>query len=360
MAIRQSPNPSKDGKKYYFDVYYDIEGRKKRYRSKLYLTKAEAKKAERLFLQSEHVTEYTFNEIIDSYIEFKKKNWKQSTYRAYNDIFNHIRYKLGSVYVSELTKAQYEAFLKYLDNLYKVVKRRGKPVKIRYSVRYKNTIVRRVKTICRYAELHYNVKTRIPFLYDSWKQDNKDTKVVITPESLQKLTSCVAQTPYRNLLIFLFYTGCRRGEALALQFKDVDFENKTINIYKSYSIIDKKTISPKTTSSIRTIPLSAKAYEAVLAMREYYGYVPSYYVFGGKRTLPCSSIERIKNKALRDAKLPHMRIHDFRHSFITMMVSKNADIGALAHYVGHASVKQTLDTYTHFYEDKVKAMVEDI
>ena len=360
MAIRVSPNPSKDGKKYYFDVYYDTEGRKKRFRSKLFLTKADAKKAERLFLQSEHVTDYTFDEIIDSYISFKKKNWKQSTYRAYNDIFNHIRIKLGSVYVSELTKEQYEGFLRYLDNLYKVVKRRGKRVRIRYSVRYKNEIVRRFKTICRYAELHYNVKTRVPFLYENWKQENKDTKVVITPEDFRKMIEHVASPPYKNLLIFLMYTGCRRGEALGLQFKDVDFDNKTVHIYKSYSIIDKKTISTKTASSVRTIPLSAMAFEAVSAMKEYYGYKPSYYVFGGSRTLPCSSIERIKNRALRDANLPHMRIHDFRHSFITMMVSNNADIGALAHYVGHASVKQTLDTYTHFYEEKVKAMVESI
>ena len=362
MAIRLSRNPTKEGNKYYFDCYYETSGKKKRYRSKLYRTRAEAKKREREFLQRKeeeiNITDYTFNEVIDSYFANRKKNWKTATLRANTDIYNHIRYKLGKIYVTELNRRQYEGFLSYLDSLYTVRKVNGKLVKKPYSARYKNTIVTSFKTICLYAEMQYDVKTKIPYLYVGWKEPKKKFMQIITPEQFESFVANVSGTEYQAFFTFLMYTGCRRGEALALTFQDVDFDNKTVSITKSFSRIDKKVISPKTLSSVRTIPLSAKALSSCEAMRK--RHPDSLYVFGGKKPLRPTTIERKKNKALKLANLPYMRIHDFRHSFITMMVSNNRDIGALSHYVGHASIKQTFDTYTHYYDDKLRDMVDNL
>lgn len=363
MTIRASKNPTKEGNKYYFDVYYDIGNKKKRYRSKLYATKAEAKKEERIFLQARadelSIDDYTFNEIIESYIQYKKRNWKKSTLRANVDIFKHIQYKLGNVYVSKLTRAQYEAFLKYLDSLSRVVKINGRLVKNGYSARYKNNIVSHMKSICNYAEKHYSVRTKIPFLYEGWKEEKKTEMVVITPEQFEKFVANLTDIRYQSLYTFLFYTGCRRGERMALTFEDVVDGRVTIN--KSYSKIDNKSISTKTSSSVRTIPLSAKALLAVDSMREYHskkrGFSPSWFIFGGKKQLPFTTIEHKKNKALSLAGLPYMRVHDFRHSFVTMAIDKGLDIAMISKYVGHASIKQTLDTYTHFYEDKLESLI---
>lgn len=356
MAIRVAKQSTKSGNKYFFDTYYDDNGIRKRYRSKLYAKKEDAKKRERQFLSGTRKQKnYTFNELIDNYILIKGKNWKKATFDKNEDIFNHIRYKLGSIPISRLTNAHYEAFLNYLDNLVRVRKQGSRLVKTSYSSGYKNRIVSTVKALCEFADIHYNVRTKIPHQYDSWKSNKKQSQV-LTLEQFNQFIQHVEE-PYKSFFTFLMFTGCRRGERLRLTFDDIDFNNKTVSITKSFSKIENRPTETKTKSSIRTLPLSKQAYNSVKTMQETYH---SGYVFGGKSPLPFSNIERKKNKALRLANLPRIRVHDFRHSFITMMIVNGADIATVSHYVGHASVKQTLDTYTHYYDDKMKELIAQL
>lgn len=355
MAVRIAKKPTKQGNRYYFDTYY--EG--KRFRSKSFPTKAEAKKAEREWIEEQEkgirAEVYTFNEVIDKYIEFKRKNWKKSTEETTVDILNHIKYKLGKITVSGLTREQYEGFLKYLDKLTRVSKKDGRIVKKPYSVRYKNRVIMYLKSVCVFANTHLNTSTKIPWLYENWKQTEQKQMQVISEEQFQKFVGYISDERFRCFFTFLFYTGCRRGEALALTFDDI--QGNTANITKSLSKVENKPVTTKTKSSIRRIPLSKKALEAVETMRERY---KSGYVFAGKKPLAFSTIERVKTRALKEAGLPIIRVHDFRHSFITMMVDKGMDIAMLSRYVGHASIKQTLDTYTHYYEDKMKDMIDSL
>lgn len=353
MAIRISKKETKEGKKYFYDVYYD----KKRYRSKLFSTKSEAKKAERDFLERLEKglssNDYTFNDVIDKYIAHKKRVWKKSTEETTVDILNHIRYKLGKIKVRELTTKQYEAFLDYIDNLSTVSKHSGKLIKKPYSVRYKNRVLMYVKSVCDYAKKHLRVSTDIPWMYDNWKDNSQKKMQVLTVAEFDSFLQYVSGD-YKSFFTFLFYTGCRRGEALALTFEDVDFQSRTIRINKSFSKVENKPVSTKTKSSIRTIPVSSKAFQAV---EEMYSKYHKGYIFGGKKPLGFSSIERHKNRALDKAGLPRIRVHDLRHSFITMMINKGADIATVSRYVGHSSIKQTLDTYTHYYENKMKEVI---
>lgn len=357
MAIRVTKNPTKDGRKYYFDVYFNS----KRFRSKFYSTKQDAKKAEREWIKRQELNlnqkDFTFNEVIDRYIDFKKRNWKKSTEETTKDILNHIRYKLGSVKLSELNTGKYEAFLNYLDNLSRRVRINGRIVKKPYSARYKNRVLMYVKSVCDYADNHLDVKTKIPWLYDDWKQSEQRQIQILNVAEFDKFIAEVEDPRYRALFIFLMFTGCRRGEALALTFDDIDFENRTVTINKSFSKVENKAVSTKTQSGVRTLPLSARAFDSCLAMKKLYGVG---YVFGGKRPLSFSAITRHKDKALTTAGLPRIRIHDFRHSFITMLVSQGVDVGIIARYAGHSSIKQTLDTYTHYYADKMKDVINSL
>lgn len=357
MAVRISKRPTKDGKKYYFDTYYRDGGVNKRYRSKLYATKSEARKAEGRFLDNTEAllaVDYTFGQMADIYVQNKGKNWKASTQAKNAVILNHIRAGLGKIPITKLTVGQYEAFLSYLDNLYRIRQQGGKRLKTPYSARYKNRVVMCLKSICNYAEIHYGIRTRIPFQYDYWKESKNRKINLLTERQFDLFISKVDEPTFRAFFTFLMYTGCRRGEALALQFSDVDFEGRRVSIDKSFSKVEMTATATKTPSSIRTIPLADKAFQACVQMRELHA---GDYVFGGKAPLAFSTIERKKSKALRLAGLPEMRVHDFRHSFITMMVSKGADIATVSHYVGHASIKQTLDTYTHYYEDKMEELI---
>ncbi|MBR2791773.1 MAG: tyrosine-type recombinase/integrase, partial [Erysipelotrichaceae bacterium] len=75
---------------------------------------------------------------------------------------------------------------------------------------------------------------------------------------------------------------------------------------------------------------------------------------------PETTIGRIKDKAIKESGLPKIRIHDFRHSFVSMLISKGADVSIISKYVGHSSIKQTLDTYTHMYQSKMEEIIKNL
>ena len=67
---------------------------------------------------------------------------------------------------------------------------------------------------------------------------------------------------------------------------------------------------------------------------------------------------RVFNKALEKAEIRRRRIHDLRHSYATIGISKEDNIGDVSNQLGHHSVKLTLDIYYHWIPDKKKAEVD--
>ena len=364
MAIRISKNPTKSGAKYYFDYTHD----NKRYRSKLFMTKKEAVKAQADYiLKGREKPTITFSYLVAEYTKKKKKTWKPSTYVTYIRRLEHIDKVLGDIQIDRLTQSQYDRFLDYLNNYTWVVKRAGKRVKKRYTAGYKNEIIILVRSLCKYSLNYYGVTTRVPFRTERYKE-TKPLLNYYTEEQFTEFIRHVYRTEYICLFTFLMYTGCRRGEALALRFDDIDFKKKTVNITKTLAQkqkgVPRHDTAPKTASSIRTLPLTDKAYKACLQMKELYSkkkrFETSWRVFGGTNPLPETTIDRIKDKAIKESGLPKIRIHDFRHSFVPMLISKGADVSIISKYVGHSSIKQTLDTYTHMYQSKMEEIIKNL
>jgi len=69
---------------------------------------------------------------------------------------------------------------------------------------------------------------------------------------------------------------------------------------------------------------------------------------------------RIFNKALEKAKLRRIRIHDLRHTYATLRISKGDNIADVSYSLGHFSVKFTLDTYFHWLPGKKKSEVDEL
>jgi len=67
---------------------------------------------------------------------------------------------------------------------------------------------------------------------------------------------------------------------------------------------------------------------------------------------------RVFNAALKKAKLRKIRVHDLRHSYATIRISKGDSILDVSNQLGHHSVKLTLDTYSHWLPGKSKAEVD--
>ena len=168
------------------------------------------------------------------------------------------------------------------------------------------------------------------------------------------------------------YTGMRKGELLALEWSDINFEADLISISKSVGRVNGKTIlkSPKTKTSFRkvSIPhsLTQKLEKLLLAQKTYRLDVGEYWqgtnwIFTqGDGTMmnystPYHALQAVikrynKNRA-KEEQLPVIPFHGLRHTSATLMIASQQDIKTISHRLGHAQSSTTLNIYTHALQE---------
>ena len=165
----------------------------------------------------------------------------------------------------------------------------------------------------------------------------------------------------------LFFTGLRKGEALALKFDDI--LNNQLNINKSLTkeFFNGKRIeiTPKTKGSIRKVFIDKKLKKELLNLKKHYynlyGFFDNnFYVFGGVKPIATTTLERKKNTYCELANVKIIRIHDFRHSHATMLYDKNVNIKIIQARLGHSSISTTLNTYVHIDKEKEKRVLRTL
>lgn len=153
-----------------------------------------------------------------------------------------------------------------------------------------------------------------------------------------------------------FYTGARKGEINALKWSDI--EGNIIHIRRSISqkIKGKDIVEtpPKNPSSVRDIQAPQPLLDILAEHKERqraatHLFSEDFRVCGGERPLPDTTIEKKNTSFAKAAGLPHIRIHDFRHSHVSVLVNEGVNIQEIARRLGHADIKMTLNTYSHLY-----------
>ena len=191
-----------------------------------------------------------------------------------------------------------------------------------------------------------------------------------TLDEFNQFVSVIDDIRFKGFLNMLFYQGLRKGEANALTWKAIDFENNTISVYQSTStkrqanglnyIIEK----PKTASSIRTIPMVDEVRQSLLNLYDYYSrfeeFNISWFCFGGIAPIPESTIDNAKKRFCKKADIRPIRIHDFRHSCASLIANNGGSIMLLSRFLGHSSTKQTLDRYSHLYASEMDSLIDKI
>ena len=169
---------------------------------------------------------------------------------------------------------------------------------------------------------------------------------------------------------FLLYTGLRIGEALALTWGDIDFENKCIRVNKnlkqvknrdndnqnSYKIIIQD--STKTSSGSRIVPLNNKSIEALNYIKTITGRYK--YVFSTEtgKNVSARTIDRMFRKIQENCKYSDVYgVHALRHTFASLLFKRGVDVKTVSEMLGHKDVSVTYNTYIHLIqEQKVNAM----
>ena len=155
------------------------------------------------------------------------------------------------------------------------------------------------------------------------------------------------------LAYFLMYTGLRKGELLALQWKDIDFEKKEIYITKSVchhnNVPHIKT--PKTDSGNRTIMLLDCLSDKLKELKEQ---TPTNYIFSGSDTpLTNSQFQCRWEKYQKESGLK-ITAHQLRHTFATILFEANIDVKDAQNIMGHSDISVTQNIYTHIRKKRMQ------
>lgn len=162
-----------------------------------------------------------------------------------------------------------------------------------------------------------------------------------------------------------FYTGARKGEINALKWSDIDGEIMHIrrSIAQKLKGEDVET-PPKNKSSYRDLqiplPLMDVLNEHKERQRAAAGelFNDDYRICGGEIPLRDSNLDKKNQNFAKKAGLPHIRIHDFRHSHASLLVNEGINIQEIARRLGHSNVQMTWNTYSHLYPREEERAVQ--
>ncbi|GAA4163824.1 tyrosine-type recombinase/integrase [Gryllotalpicola daejeonensis] len=161
----------------------------------------------------------------------------------------------------------------------------------------------------------------------------------------------------------LAYTGLRWGELSALRVRDRDRARHRLNVVENAVYVNGRIVvgSPKTHER-RSVPypqfLDAALDEACADKN------PDELIFddgrGGYQRTPTMTVNSWWDRALADADLSPMTIHDLRHTAASLAISAGANVKAVQRMLGHASAAMTLDTYSDLFDDDLDAVATQL
>ncbi len=154
----------------------------------------------------------------------------------------------------------------------------------------------------------------------------------------------------KNFIRFMYATGARPGEIIALQWDDIDFERKIIKIYKT-RMRDKEG-DTKTLASTREVDLLPQAEEALRDQMLITGEEGYIFVNSSKNPFYSHDIIGVNfQKLLSKCGVQARVLYNLRHTFASQLISKGADIVWVSKMLGHKDVSITLKVYTKFIEE---------
>lgn len=169
--------------------------------------------------------------------------------------------------------------------------------------------------------------------------------------------------------VFLLYSGLRVGELCALTWRDVNFRERTIKVYKNaveFSDEDENGISrsilktqsnTKTRNGMRIVPMTQKAYEALLELKKITGQYEYIITSSKGRRIRPSRLGQTFSLILSAIRMKRVGLHTLRHTFATMLFNNGCDVKIVSELLGHSNTKITENIYIHvIQQQRVKAI----
>lgn len=175
------------------------------------------------------------------------------------------------------------------------------------------------------------------------------------------------------------YAGLRKGELLALEWDDIDFENNTVSVTKATSVVNGQQIikKPKTKNSIRKVSIPSFLSRRIKLMKvdrmryklaigdRWQGGEWLFIQENGRQmcySTPYAALRKIINRYNSEAgysdRLPQIPFHGLRHTSATVLIAGNQDVRTVSARLGHAQTSTTMNIYAHALKESDKVASE--
>ena len=344
-------------KTWYAAFYYnEWTGERKKKWKRGFATKKEAQEYERSFLERKAETlDMTFRDFVDLYTQDVKPKLRYNTWRTKEYIIKEKlipyfgRKKMNEIKASDVIKWQ--------NTLMEIKDENGN---FKYSRKYLKTVQAQFSAIMNHAVRLYELRQNPVVRAGPIGGDERKIEMEIwTPDEYKLFSEAISDNEHAFYAFeVLFWSGLRLGEMLALTPEDIDAEKNVIKVTKSLQRIDGQILitPPKTKRGIRDVRVPEfliKEINDYIHMQ--YGLMETNRIFDVSKSYLHLEIRRgCKKTGLRQ-----IRIHDFRHSHISMLINMGFTPVDIAARVGHENIRITM-SYAHMFTHKQDEIVDKI
>lgn len=343
-----------NGTWYVMTRYVDWQGNHKQKCKRGFKTKREALEWERVFhLQQSADMDMSFESFVDIYKNDIRSRIKETTWLTkVNIIDKKILPYFGKRKISEI---QTKEVIAWQNDLLRQKDKTGKP----YSECYLKTIHNQLSAIFNHAVRFYALRTNPAAKAGNMGNEKRKEMLFWTKEEYLRFADVMMDKPVSYYAFeMLYWSGMRLGELLALTPSDFDFQNSTVTINKSYQRLHGEDVitTPKTKKSNRTIKMSEFLAEE---MQEYIKM--QYEIEPTDRLFPISKsyLHREMERGCKETGLQKIRIHDLRHSHVSLLIELGFSAVAIADRLGHESIEITY-RYAHLFPSKQNEMANKL
>lgn len=294
-----------------------------------------------------------FRVVTEEWLKYKKNTVKKSTY--YNYSYSVEKYLYPKFADQDITQIKdYNDFIEKLTDTLA-------PKTVR-------DIITKLKEIINFYEEEHNTKLNIKKM--SLPKMNKKEIQILSNKEKQKLEKyCIEQNSLKSLgILICLNTGLRIGEVCALRWENIDFESKKIHIEKTieriYSKEENKTMviidTPKSITSVRTIPINSKLYNILKQIRGKSKKTDFVLAGSSEHYVEPRNYQYHFKEILKRSKVKKYKFHTLRHTFATNCIEAGMDIKSLSEILGHADVSITLNIYVHSSDKAKRKYLEKI
>lgn len=340
---------------WYVSFYYqNWKGERTRKLKRGFRTRKEALDWERTFqLQTTANLEMTFEDFIAVYTVDMKQRMKLNTWVTKESV---IQTKLIPYFGKrKMCEIQAKDVMAWQNEMMEHENREGQ----KYSPVYLKTLHNQLSAIFNHAVRYYNLKENPAAKVGNMDKFKGREMLFWTKEEYQKFAEVMMDKPMSFYAFeLLYWCGIREGELLALTPKDFDFQRQTVSISKSYQRIRGKDVitDPKTPKSNRVIQMPEFLCEEIQDyIKSLYGVKETDRMF----TVTKSYLYREMDRGSVRANIKRIRVHDLRHSHVSLLIEMGFSALAIADRVGHESIDITY-RYAHLFPTRQKEIANKL